>query len=50
MGRAECGGGAVWRRSRDEHRSSTFEEVCLLADAVMTPATARRSGRLIVGA
>jgi putative hydrolase of the HAD superfamily len=29
---------AVWRRSRDEHRSSTFEEVCLLADAVMTPA------------
>ena len=29
---------SVWRRSRDEHRSSTFEEVCLLADAVMTPA------------
>ncbi|MEU4294691.1 HAD family hydrolase [Kribbella sp. NPDC026596] len=29
---------SVWRRSRDEHLSSTFEEVCLLAEAVMTPA------------
>ncbi|MEU4606373.1 HAD family hydrolase [Kribbella sp. NPDC023972] len=30
--------GTVWLRSRDEHRSSTLEEVCLLADVVMTPA------------
>lgn len=30
--------GAVWRRSRDEHRSSTLEEVCALAEVVMTPA------------
>jgi HAD superfamily hydrolase (TIGR01509 family) len=29
---------SVWRRSRDEHLSGTFEEVCLLAEAVMTPA------------
>ncbi|NUR98539.1 MAG: HAD family hydrolase [Kribbellaceae bacterium] len=29
--------GSVWRRSRDEHRSSTFEEVCLLAEVQMTP-------------
>ena len=29
---------SVWRRSRDEQLSSTFEEVCLLAEAVMTPA------------
>jgi len=29
---------SVWRRSRDEHRSSTLDEVCLLADVVMTPA------------
>ena len=29
---------SVWRRSRDEHLSSTFEEVCLLAETVMTPA------------
>ncbi|WP_433169413.1 HAD family hydrolase [Kribbella sp. CA-247076] len=30
--------GSVWLRSRDEHLSSTLEEVCLLADVVMTPA------------
>lgn len=30
--------GTVWRRSRDEHRSSTLEEVCALAEVVMTPA------------
>ncbi|MET9273424.1 HAD-IA family hydrolase [Kribbella sp. NPDC003557] len=30
--------GSVWRRSRDEHRSSTLEEVCALAEVVMTPA------------
>ncbi|MFG1909597.1 HAD family hydrolase [Kribbella sp. NPDC048928] len=30
--------GTVWRRSRDEHRSSTLEEVCTLAEVVMTPA------------
>jgi len=30
--------GSVWRRSRDEHRSSTLDEVCLLAEMVMTPA------------
>jgi HAD superfamily hydrolase (TIGR01509 family) len=29
---------SVWKRSKEEHLSSTFEEVCLLADAVMTPA------------
>jgi HAD superfamily hydrolase (TIGR01662 family) len=29
---------SVWRRSRDEHLSSTLEEVCLLADVAMTPA------------
>jgi putative hydrolase of the HAD superfamily len=29
---------SVWLRSRDEHLSSTLEEVCLLADVVMTPA------------
>ena len=29
--------GSIWRRSRDEHRSSTFEEVCLLAEVEMTP-------------
>ncbi|MGZ0145822.1 HAD family hydrolase [Kribbella sp. WER1] len=29
--------GAVWRRSRDEHRSSTIDEVCALADVVLTP-------------
>jgi putative hydrolase of the HAD superfamily len=30
--------GSVWRRSRDEHRSSTLEEVCALAEVVLTPA------------
>ncbi|MFF0268138.1 HAD family hydrolase [Kribbella sp. NPDC004536] len=30
--------GSIWRRSRDEHLSSTFEEVCLLAEVEMTPA------------
>jgi putative hydrolase of the HAD superfamily len=30
--------GSVWRRSRDEHLSSTLEEVCLLAEVAMTPA------------
>ncbi|HEY9337879.1 MAG TPA: HAD family hydrolase, partial [Kribbella sp.] len=29
---------SVWLRSRDEHLSSTLEEVCLMADVVMTPA------------
>lgn len=29
---------SVWSRSRDEHRSSTLEEVCSLAEVVMTPA------------
>jgi putative hydrolase of the HAD superfamily len=29
---------SVWMRSRDEHLSSTLEEVCLLADVAMTPA------------
>ncbi|WP_406055391.1 HAD family hydrolase [Kribbella sp. NBC_00889] len=29
---------SVWARSRDHHLSSTLEEVCLLADVVMTPA------------
>jgi putative hydrolase of the HAD superfamily len=29
---------SVWLRSRDEHRSSTLEEVCALAEVVMTPA------------
>ncbi|TCO51230.1 putative hydrolase of the HAD superfamily [Kribbella antiqua] len=29
---------SVWTRCRDEHRSSTLEEVCLLAEVVMTPA------------
>jgi putative hydrolase of the HAD superfamily len=29
---------SVWLRSRDEHRSSTFEEVCALADVVLSPA------------
>jgi putative hydrolase of the HAD superfamily len=29
---------SVWLRSRDEHLSSTLEEVCLLADVVMTSA------------
>jgi putative hydrolase of the HAD superfamily len=29
---------SVWLRSRDEHRSSTLDEVCLLADVVMSPA------------
>lgn len=29
---------SIWLRSRDEHLSSTLEEVCLLADVVMTPA------------
>jgi putative hydrolase of the HAD superfamily len=29
---------SAWQRSRDEHRSSTLEDVCLLADVVMTPA------------
>lgn len=29
---------SVWLRSRDEHRSSTLEEVCLLAEVTMTPA------------
>lgn len=28
----------IWARSRDEHLSSTLEEVCLLADVAMTPA------------
>jgi putative hydrolase of the HAD superfamily len=30
--------GTIWRRSRDEHRSSTLEEVCTLAEVVMSPA------------
>ncbi|MEU4194259.1 HAD family hydrolase [Kribbella sp. NPDC026611] len=30
--------GSVWRRSRDEHLSSTLEEVCLLAEVELTPA------------
>ncbi|MFF0343298.1 HAD family hydrolase [Kribbella sp. NPDC004875] len=30
--------GSVWRRSRDEHRSSTLEEVCALAGVVLSPA------------
>jgi putative hydrolase of the HAD superfamily len=30
--------GSVWRRSRDEHLSSTLDEVCLLAEVAMTPA------------
>ncbi|MFI7065717.1 HAD family hydrolase [Kribbella sp. NPDC050124] len=29
---------SIWLRSRDEHLSSTLEEVCLLAEVVMTPA------------
>ena len=29
---------SVWLRSRDEHRSSTLDEVCLLAEVVMSPA------------
>jgi putative hydrolase of the HAD superfamily len=29
---------SVWLRSRDEHLSSTLEEVCLLAEVAMTPA------------
>ncbi len=29
---------SAWQRSRDEHLSSTLEDVCLLADVVMTPA------------
>ncbi|MEV8371541.1 HAD family hydrolase [Kribbella sp. NPDC056861] len=29
---------SVWLRSRDEHRSSTLEEVCLLAEVELTPA------------
>jgi putative hydrolase of the HAD superfamily len=29
--------GSIWRRSRDEHRSSTLDELCLLADVAMTP-------------
>lgn len=29
---------SVWLRSRDDHLSGTLEEVCLLADVVMTPA------------
>jgi putative hydrolase of the HAD superfamily len=29
---------SMWLRSRDEHLSSTLEDVCLLADVVMTPA------------
>ncbi|GAA1162369.1 HAD family phosphatase [Kribbella jejuensis] len=29
--------GSIWRRSRDEHRSSTLEEVCLLAEVQLTP-------------
>jgi putative hydrolase of the HAD superfamily len=28
----------VWLRARDEHRSSTLEEVCALAEVVLTPA------------
>ncbi|WUJ69628.1 HAD family hydrolase [Kribbella soli] len=30
--------GSIWRRSRDEHLSSTLEEVCTLAEVVMSPA------------
>lgn len=37
-GRLVAAEGSVWRRSRDEHRSSTLEEVCALAEVVMTPA------------
>nr|WP_275402458.1 HAD family hydrolase [Streptomyces sp. SID13031] len=29
---------SVWARSRDEHLSSTLEEVCLLAEVELTPA------------
>jgi putative hydrolase of the HAD superfamily len=29
---------SMWLRSRDKHLSSTLEDVCLLADVVMTPA------------
>jgi putative hydrolase of the HAD superfamily len=29
---------SVWARSRDEHLSSTLEEVCTLAEVVLTPA------------
>ncbi|MDX2971567.1 HAD family hydrolase [Kribbella solani] len=28
--------GSIWRRSRDEHRSSTLEEVCVLAEVVLS--------------
>ncbi|TWD84076.1 putative hydrolase of the HAD superfamily [Kribbella amoyensis] len=37
---------SVWARSRDEHRSSTLDEVCLLADVVMTPAALAEYERL----
>ncbi|WP_328999628.1 HAD family hydrolase [Kribbella sp. NBC_00709] len=30
--------GSIWRRSRDEHLSSTLEEVCTLAEVVLSPA------------
>ena len=30
--------GSIWRRSRDEHLSGTLDELCLLADVVMTRA------------
>jgi putative hydrolase of the HAD superfamily len=29
--------GSVWVRSRDEHRSGTLEEVCAMAEVVLTP-------------
>ncbi|ADB32469.1 HAD-superfamily hydrolase, subfamily IA, variant 3 [Kribbella flavida DSM 17836] len=37
---------AAWLRSRDEHVSSTLEDVCLLADVVMTPAALAEYERL----
>lgn len=37
---------SVWIRSRDEHKSSTLEEVCLLADVVMSEAAHAEYERL----
>jgi HAD superfamily hydrolase (TIGR01509 family) len=37
-GRLVAAEGTIWRRSRDEHRSGTLEEVCSLAEVVMSPA------------
>jgi putative hydrolase of the HAD superfamily len=36
-GRLLAAENSVWLRSRDEHRSSTLEEVCLLAEVELTP-------------